>query len=93
MCLEGLGLQRAGSLLPVLRGAGPLGDPHEEKKVAVVLATAKVQNRGTVWRLKPRGEYTPTDCPSVQSTRGAAERSHRGNAGRGGRGGEVCLEV
>lgn len=37
MCLEGLGLPRAGSLLPVLRRPGPLRDKHEEKKVAVVL--------------------------------------------------------
>ncbi|KAF3833251.1 hypothetical protein F7725_026916 [Dissostichus mawsoni] len=44
VCLEGLGLPRTGGLLPVLRGAGPLGEQHEEKKVAVVL-----QNRSSVW--------------------------------------------
>ena len=35
-CLEGLGSQRAGSLLPVLREAGKPGDQHAKKKVAVV---------------------------------------------------------
>lgn len=57
MCLEGLGLLRAGSLLPVLRGTGPLGDQHEEKKVAVVL-----RQRGAESQLctvaEPKGIHT-----------------------------------
>lgn len=59
MCLEGLGLPRAGGLLPVLRGAEPLGDQHKEKKVAVVL-----RRQGAELQLcmedDPRGIHTDT---------------------------------
>lgn len=78
MCLEGLGQPRAGSLLPVLRGAGPLGDQHEEKKVAVVL-----QWRGAESQLCTEGgpRRTHSDRRPVCSEQG--EASHQGGAGRG----------
>lgn len=49
-CLEGLGRPRARALLPVLWGAWPLGDQHEEKKVAVCERVCVAeQNHSTVW--------------------------------------------
>lgn len=57
VCLEGLGLPRAGSLLPVLRGTGPLGDQHEEKKVAVVLRQRSTESQFCM-RAEPKGIHT-----------------------------------
>lgn len=81
MCLEGLGLPRAGSVLPVLRGAGPPGDQHEEKKVAVVLqwqcAESQLCKEGG-----PRGIHS--DRPPVFRAGGTL------TSGRRREGEEVC---
>lgn len=62
MCLEGLGLPRAGSLLPVLRGAGPHGDQHEEKKVAVVLRRRGAESQLCIEGRAAGNKHPQTAC-------------------------------
>ena len=88
MCLEGLGLPRTGkSSTQSYEGTGPLGDQHEEKKVAVVL-----RRRGTESQLCMEGRAegnTRRQTASVQSRGGGrmltSVKRRRGRRWRGRR--------
>lgn len=82
MCLEGLGQPRAGSLLPVLRGARPLGEQHEEKKVAVVLRRQGAESQLCTEEGEPRGN-TRRQTASVRSGGGPPNADIRATWGRG----------